>query len=186
MSAEGDPNVPPGWKTNPTARTKRHRLACLASVGFVVSTYLTLYQLDVLGDVWDPLFGRGSRQVLTLLSPVPDAALGVFAYSAEVLLSFVGADDRWRSAPWAALAFGLLVTAGAVTSLVLIALQAFVATAWCTLCLVSALISLSLFAFGNDEARAAWAHLRRVREAGGSLLAAMIGSPGRLGERRTA
>jgi hypothetical protein len=41
-----------------------------------------------------------------------------------------------------------------------------VAGDWCTLCLVSAALSLALFALGIGEARAAWQHVQRARAQG--------------------
>ena len=91
--------VPPGWDENPTAWPKRIRLIVAASVGLCVASYLTLYQIGVFARVWDPFFGGGSSEVLRLLEPLPDAALGVLAYLAEIVLSLIGGEDRWRSAP---------------------------------------------------------------------------------------
>lgn len=125
---------------------RRVLLLLLPAAGLAVSVYLTLYQLDVLGSVWDPLFD--SPKVLGLTEPVPDAAAGALAYGAETALWFAGRRT------WALLLLGALFAAGAVTSLVLIAVQAFVADAWCLLCLVSAAISLALPLIGAREARA--------------------------------
>jgi hypothetical protein len=70
----------------------------LALVGCAVATVLTLFQVGVLDDVWEPFFGDGSRRVLTsALSralPVPDAALGAVAYLAEAVLTALGRPDR--------------------------------------------------------------------------------------------
>jgi hypothetical protein len=82
--------APPGRDENPTAWPKRLRIAALAVVGLAIATYLTLYQLGVLADVWDPFFAHGSPAVLDWTHPFPDAALGVLAYAAEVALSFIG------------------------------------------------------------------------------------------------
>jgi hypothetical protein len=81
-------------RENPTAWPKRIAIAALAFVGFGVAGYLTLYQLRVLSRVWDPFFPSGSPKVLSLLEPLPDAALGALAYGTEVVLSFVGGKDR--------------------------------------------------------------------------------------------
>jgi hypothetical protein len=82
--------VPPGWEDNPTAWAKRIRLVVLASVGLCVASYLALYQLGVLTEVWDPFFPDGSPKVLHLLEPLPDAVLGMLAYLAEIVLSLIG------------------------------------------------------------------------------------------------
>ena len=83
--------VPPGWDENPTAWPKRIRLVVLAFVGLCVASYLTLYQLGVFAHVWDPFFQ--SSKVLNPLGQFPDAALGVAAYLAEIVLSLIGAVD---------------------------------------------------------------------------------------------
>lgn len=159
--------VPPGWDENPTAWPKRIRLIVAASVGLCVASYLTLYQLGILARVWDPFFGGGSREVLRLLEPLPDAALGVLAYLAEIVLSLIGGEDRWRSAPWTVLALGVVISCGVVVSVALVIVQAVVA--WCTLCLASALVSFLIFGLGLKEPLAALQHLKRVRESGGSV-----------------
>lgn len=173
-TVEGRPVVPPGWDENPTAWPKRIALAGLALVGLLVAGYLTLFQLGVFPKVWDPFFR--SEPVLTLLEPFPDAALGVLAYGAEIVLSFVGGRDRWRTAPWTVLAFGAVILGGAVVSVLLMMTQPLFAHAWCTLCLASAAISLAIFGWGADEPLAALQHLNRVREFGGSVWSVLWGA----------
>src|SRR3954447_10021656 len=160
-------DVPPGWDHNPTSPRRRLGLAGLAFCGLVVATYLTLFQLHLYDTVWDPFVE--SRTVLELTAPDPDALGGVAAYAAELLLLAVGGRDRWRSLPWACLALGAVLTTGAVVSIALIAIQPSVAGAWCTLCLVSAALSLVLFVLGIGEARAAWQHVRRAQARGARL-----------------
>jgi hypothetical protein len=159
--------VPPGWDHNPTSLGRRALLAALAAGGLLVALYLTLYQWDAWTNVWDPFFD--SRTVLDLTHPVPDALAGVAAYGTELLLLALGGGDRWRSLPWACLALGAVLAAGAIVSIGLIIVQPTVAGDWCTLCLASAAISLALFALGFGEARAAWQHVRRARRAGVAL-----------------
>jgi uncharacterized membrane protein len=157
--------VPPGWHENPTAWPKRWRLAALATVGLCVSLYLTLYQVGVLSDVFEPFFGDGSRAVLDWTHPVPDAAFGLVAYAAEIGLSFIGGEDRWRTLPWTVLALGGVIVAGAVTSVALMIIQPVAVGDWCTLCLVSAGVSLVILPLGIDEPLAGLQHLARVRAA---------------------
>jgi hypothetical protein len=150
--------VPPGFDHNPTSYRRRGMLGLLAFIGLVDALYLTLYQWDAWG-VWDPFFD--ARVVLDLTEPVPDALAGVLAYGAELVLLALGGRDRWKRLPWACLALGAVLTTGAVVSVALIILQPAVAGGWCTLCLLSAALSLALFTLGIGEARAAWAHVRR-------------------------
>ena len=174
--------VPPGWDENPTAWPKRIRLVVLAFVGLCVATYLTLYQLGVFAHVWDPFFQ--SSKVLNLLGQFPDAALGVAAYLAEIVLSLIGDEDRWCSAPWTVLALGVVISCGAVVSVLLVVVQPVVVGAWCTLCLSSALVSFLIFGWGVKEPLAALQHLRRVRRSGGSVWTGLRGEESGAGSIR--
>lgn len=166
------PSIPPGFEKNPTAWPRRIVLAALALAGLCVSVYLTLFQVEVLQSVWDPFFR--SPKVLEYLG-IPDAALGALAYGTEVVLTFIGGRSRWRTAPWTVLAFGVVILGGALVSLLLIGMQAFLVDAWCTLCLASAAISLAIFALGVGEPLAGLRHLLRVRAEGGSVWRALWG-----------
>jgi len=181
MDAVSDPRptVPPGWDHNPTTWQRRLRLAVLAFAGLCVATYLTLHQVGAFDAVWEPFFGKGSQRVLDWTHPFPDAALGVVAYAAELVLLAIGGEDRWRTRPWTVIALGLVIVGGAVTSIALIIIQPTAVGAWCTLCLASAALSLAIFALGVDEPRAGLEHLARVRAEGGSVRRALWGGSGR-------
>lgn len=168
-------DVPPGFSRNPTRPARRVALAGLALAGLAVAGYLTLYQVGVDASAWDPIFGAGSTRVLDLTAPVPDAAAGVLAYAAELVLLAVGGPARWRTQPWTCLALGAVLSTGAAVSLILIVIQPVVVDHWCTLCLCSAAVSLSLFALGIDEARAAGGAVRRARRCGVPPIAALRG-----------
>jgi hypothetical protein len=165
-------SVPPGWDENPTAWPKRIGLAGLASVGFIIALYLSLFQLGLIESVWDPFFE--SPKVLEHLG-WPDAIPGVLAYGGEVVLSLVGDKNRWRTAPWTVIAFGMIIFPGAAVSTVLMMAQPLAVDAWCTLCLVSALISFIICGWGADEPLAALQHLKRVKNSGGSVWRAFWG-----------
>lgn len=169
--------IPPGWDENPTAWSKRLSLAARAFVGLCIASYLTLYQLEVFPNVWDPFFGNGSREVLTSSFsrslPVPDASLGALAYLSEIALSFIGGRDRWWTMPWTTVALGLVVGLGAVVSVLLMIVQPVVAGAWCTLCLASAFVSLTIVGPGLEELLATLQHLKRVRANGHSAWQAL-------------
>src|ERR671932_646537 len=162
--------IPPGWDENPTAWPKRLSFAARAFVGLCVATYLTLFQVGVFSNVWEPFFGSGSREVLTSAFsrslPVPDASLGALAYLTELVLSFIGRQDRWRTMPWTTIVLGFVVGFGAVVSILLMIVQPVVVGSWCTLCLASAFISLTLVGPGMEELLAALQHLKRVRADG--------------------
>jgi uncharacterized membrane protein len=126
------------------ARSHDAALATLAIAGFVVASYLALYQLGVFTTVWEPLFGDGSRTILnssvSRMLPIPDAALGAAGYLAEAICVSV----RKRTPKWVNYLYIAIVVAFFVGSLALVALQWGYFHAWCTLCLLSALISFAI------------------------------------------
>ena len=161
-----DGKNPPGFSSNPTEWSRRIPIVVLAFAGLCLSVYLTLFQVDVLSGVWDPFFQ--STKVLEYLG-VPDAALGALAYATEIILSLIGGRQKWRTVPWTVLAFGIVILSGALVSVLLILMQAFLVGAWCTLCLASAAISFAIFILGYREPLAGLRFLRRVRGSGGSV-----------------
>ncbi|GAA5132878.1 hypothetical protein GCM10023320_58230 [Pseudonocardia adelaidensis] len=137
----------------------------MSLAGLAVATVLTLFQLGVLDAVWEPFFGDGSRRVLTSsisrTLPVPDASLGMVAYLAEAVLESIGGRQRWRQRPWLPIAAGVVAAGLGVVALGLIAAQVVLVGAFCTLCLVSAAISLLVAALAAPEAAAAVQALRQ-------------------------
>jgi hypothetical protein len=129
-----DAKEPPGFDENPTRWSRRILIVVLAFAGLCLSAYLTLFQVNVLPSVWDPFFR--SKEVLEYLG-IPDAALGALAYGAELVLSLIGDRQKWRTMSWTVLAFGIVIVSGALVSVLLILMQAFLVGAWCTLCLAS-------------------------------------------------
>ncbi len=151
----------------------------LALVGAAIAGYLSLYQFDVLQTVWEPFFGEGSRTVLSSpvsrLLPIPDAALGALGYLIDAGSGVVGGQDRWRRRPWLVVVFGLAVGPFGATSIVLVILQPVAFGAFCSLCLVSALISVLMIGPAMDELLASLQYLRRVHDQGGSAWRALWG-----------
>jgi uncharacterized membrane protein len=137
----------------------RHRglLAALACAGLAVATYLTLYQLRLYDSLSDPF---DAKKVVDATYPIPDALAGVGAYAAELILL----ADAGRRLRWASPALGAILVAGALTSIALIVIQPTLIGAWCGWCLLSAALSLALFALGSDEVKAAAAVLRRTAQ----------------------
>lgn len=99
--------IPFPWDYNPSAWRQRIPICCLAFVGFLISTYLGLYQWRLISDVWDPVFGDGTRQVLDAEVShamrrwmlVPDAILGAIAYLGDLLYGLAGSTRRWQYRP---------------------------------------------------------------------------------------
>jgi uncharacterized membrane protein len=145
----------------------------LALIGFAVAAYLALYQWGTLATVWEPFFGAGSRVILNSkishLLPIPDAALGAFGYLLDTVTGAVGRRNRWRTMPWIVIIFGLAVGPLGVVSIMLVIFQPVLFNAWCTLCLVSAVISVLMIGPAADEVLASLQHMKRVKRQGGSL-----------------
>ncbi len=164
MSAVLAEPVPPGWTRNPSRPAERRRVMLAALLGFAVATYLTLDQVGVVARVWDPFFGAGAEHVLhSALArslPVPDASLGAFAYLVEVVTVAIGGGDRWRTRPSVVVVYGLTALGLGVVSTVLTIFQPVLFDSWCTLCLVSAFISVNLVGPAMTEMLAALQHLR--------------------------
>jgi hypothetical protein len=178
-----DPNAPPGWTYNPAAWGQRLPIAAAAAVGFLIAGYLWLYQWRVFDTVLEPLFGDGSRVVLRESEVanrterylgLPDAALGALGYLADAVAAVIGGPRRWRTMPWLVVLFGVLVGPLGAVSVLLVILQPFVG-GWCTLCLITAVISVVMIGPAMDEVLASLQHLARVRRAGGSAWRAFWG-----------
>lgn len=172
-------SVPKGWPGNPSTWGQRLPIAGLALAGFGIATYLALYQYGVVEDVWEPFFGDGSRTVLdsrlSRVLPVSDAALGAASYLLDAVAGVIGGVSRWARMPWIVILFGLAVGPLGAVSILLVIAQPVLYGAYCTLCLVSAVISLSMIPPAMDEVLASLQHLRRVRFGGGSVFSAFLG-----------
>lgn len=179
MTSKAEQN-PPGWDYNPSDWSQRVPIVALALVGTGIATYLTLFQLDVIDDVWEPLFGNGSRTVLTSgvshVLPIPDAMLGAFGYLLDAVTGVIGGRARWRTMPWIVIVFGLAVGPLGLVSVLLVVLQPVMLDAWCTLCLASAVVSVVMIGPAMDEVLASLQHLKRVRDEGGSVWQAFKGA----------
>ncbi len=173
------PEVPPGWRINPSAWPGRLPIIGLALGGFGIAGYLALYQWGVIGDVWEPFFGDGSERILTsrvsYLLPVPDAALGALAYLVDAVTGAIGGRRRWRTMPWIVFLFGLAIGPLGAVSVILVILQPVLYDGWCTLCLASAVISLAMIGPAADEVLATLQELKRAHAEGRSLWRAFWG-----------
>lgn len=172
--------IPPGWSYNPATWGQRLPIVALAIVGFGIATYLSLFQLKVISDVWEPFFGNGSRKILTSgvskILPVPDAVLGALGYLTDALAGVIGGTKRWRTMPWIVVAFGVFVGPLGAISILLVILQPVLYDAWCTLCLTTAAISIIMIGPAMDEMMASLQYLRRVKDAKESMWKAFWGN----------
>ena len=172
-------DLPAGWDYTPSSWGQRLPIVGLAAVGTLVAGYLAAFQLGLLDDVWEPFFGDGSRTILTSgvsrVLPIPDGLLGMIGYLADAATGLIGGTRRWQRMPWIVVLFGLAVGPLGATSILLVVLQPVMFDAWCTLCLVSALISILMIGPAMDEVLASLQHLRRVQRIGGSTWRAFWG-----------
>jgi uncharacterized membrane protein len=170
----GESGVPPGWDYNPSAWRERLPILLLGLAGAGIATYLALYQVGIVTTVWEPFFGSGSRFLLkqSLVArflPIPDAALGAFAYLAAVLADAVGGPARWRTAPWAVVLLGVVSGSLGIFGILLAVGQPLLSGTYCTLCLGSAACSVLILGAVLDEVLACLQHLRRGVAGGRSL-----------------
>lgn len=165
-------SIPSGWKYNPSEWSQRLPIVALALGGFLVALYLALYQWRVFETVWEPFFGDGSRVILnsgvSRILPVPDAALGAFGYLLDAVTGVVGRRERWRTMPWIVILFGLAIGPLGAVSILLVILQPVMFDSWCTLCLVSAAISVLMIWPAMDELLASLQHIKRESDRGRS------------------
>lgn len=159
-------DCPSSFDFNPSAVEERLPVLCLAAIGVAIASYLALYQTGVITDVWDPMFGNGSREVLhsslSRMFPIPDASLGALGYFADFATGAIGGARRWRTTPWLVLLYGAVVATVAASTLILAILQPLLVHAGCTLCLASAAISLVIAWLARHEVVASLRLVRHV------------------------
>jgi len=176
------------WPYNPSAWSQRVPICLLAFVGFLIATYMGLYQWRLVGHVWDPVFGDGSVQVLdSELAQtmdrwigLPDAVFGALAYLGDAILGLAGSTRRWQYRPWLVILFGIDVIPLGFVSAILVICQGAIVGHWCFLCLVTAAISLILVYWAYDEVYSSLLYLYRVwkkSRSGRTLWLALCGYP---------
>ncbi len=172
-------HIPPGWDYNPSTWGQRVPIVVIAMVGFLIALYLGLYQLRVFDTVWEPFFGDGSTKILNSgvshALPIPDGLLGAFGYLLDAVTGIVGGIRRWKTMPWIVILFGLAIGPLGFVSLLLVVLQPVLFSAWCTLCLASALISIVMIGPAIDEMLASLQFVQRARMQGFSRWKAFWG-----------
>lgn len=172
-------DIPPGWNYNPAAWRERIPIIVLAMIGFFIAGYMGLYQLRVVTEVWEPFFGNGSVTILNSpvshMLPIPDAVLGALSYLFDAVAGIIGGTYRWRTKPWIVVLFGIAVGPLGLVSVLLVVLQPVLFNAWCTLCLLTAAISIIMIGPTLDEVLASCQYLKRVRQSGESVWKAFWG-----------
>jgi nucleoside-diphosphate-sugar epimerase/uncharacterized membrane protein len=178
------PDIPLGWNQTPSSFVQRIPIIALALVGFLISRYLTAYQLGHIEGVWDPFFSgapdnprNGTEEIITSevsrAWPIPDAGIGAVTYVLEILTGLIGSQRRWRTIPWLVLLFGLLIVPLGIVSIAFIIIQPILLGTWCTLCLIAAAAMVIQIPFSVDELIATGQFLNRRRKAG-KLMSAFI------------
>jgi len=168
-----DTDTPAGWTYSPSTWAQRLPIVALALAGFLLSRYLTAFQLGHIPAAWDPAFGDGTETVITSWAskawPIPDAGLGAATYLLEVLSGALGDRRRWRTMPWLVLAFGLLIVPLGAVSIAFIIIQPTLIGTWCGLCLVTAVITVVMIPYSLDELVATGQFLYQSKRGGRSL-----------------
>ncbi|MCR4338013.1 MAG: vitamin K epoxide reductase family protein [Candidatus Omnitrophica bacterium] len=166
--------IPPGWTYNPSTFSQRIYIVILAFIGSAISLYLALFQYEVIDDVWEPFFGEGSRKILmsptSFILPVSDAALGALAYLIDAITGIIGGPARWQKMPLMVIIFGFFVGPLSIVSIALVIAQPVLYHQWCTLCLVSAVISIIIVGPSMDEVLASLQYLKRIKQEGKSMV----------------
>jgi hypothetical protein len=151
--------IPRPWGYNPSSFKQRITIAIVALPAAIISLYLGFYQWGFIETVWDPFFGKQSMAVLDSNVShrmrdwfvIPDAILGFMAYLGDIIFALAGSQRRWQYRPWLVLIFGFDVIPLGIVSALLVFLQATVVGNWCTLCIITAIISLILVILAVDE-----------------------------------
>jgi uncharacterized membrane protein len=182
-AGDATPDVPPGWRVNPSAWSQRIPIVVLAVLGGIAATWLALYQQGVTDTVFEPFFGDGTESIVRESGfsqaferfPIGDAALGALGYVADAVTGVIGGTRRWRTMPWIVVIFGAFVGPFGAMSVMLTIFQPVLYDSFCTLCLFSGIVSLAMIGPGVDEVLASLQHLRREKNAGRSVWRAFWG-----------
>ncbi len=160
--------IPPGWSFNPSALGPRWTTVFLALIAWFLARYLASYQLGYIETVKDPFFGEGSLKVISSsvakMFPVSDAGLGALGYSLECILGIIGSSRRWKTMPWLAVFFGMMVIPAGAMSILLIVLQPLAVGAWCGICLMIAFCMLFMILLTIPEMTATLQVLQRAKK----------------------
>ncbi|WP_198409098.1 MULTISPECIES: vitamin K epoxide reductase family protein [Novosphingobium] len=167
MSMEGmmgKPDIPPGWAYTPSSWLQRAPIAALAVIGFLIARVLGAFQLGHIDAVWEPFFAgsgamkgvmNGTETIITSdvskAWPIPDGGLGALVYMLELVMTWMGGKDRWRTMPWMVLGLTFLIVPLGVVSIYFIIIQPIAIGTWCTLCLIAALAMTIMIPYQLDE-----------------------------------
>jgi uncharacterized membrane protein len=142
--------------------TRRMLTALVALVGLFIALYLTLYKAGIIGTL---SCGTGSCETVQLsrwatLLGLPVAAWGAAFYALVFALAFAGVQDRWADSRPLTLTLLIVTGWGVLFSAWLTYLELFVIEAICRWCVVSAALTLLLFALALWDWHASRTELR--------------------------
>lgn len=126
----------------------KHRIvtAALSLVGFLISLYLWLWKLGLMGPM---LCGTGGCETVQLSAfgtfmGFPVALYGVIGHLALLVVSLVGLQPRWLGSRRPTVLILVLAMVGVGFAGYLTYLEAAVIHAWCRWCVTSALIIVAI------------------------------------------
>ncbi len=139
--------------------THRMVAALLALVGFLISLYLWLWKVGLIGIL---ACGDGGCETVQLSKygdflGVPVAFWGMLAYGGMLGFSLLGLQPRWQERREPTIGLMMLAGVGVLFSGYLTYLEAAVIHAWCRWCVVSAVLVSVIFV----TALAGWRRMRR-------------------------
>jgi uncharacterized membrane protein len=149
---------------------RRRAVIGLSLAGMASMTAVSLLQTGVFKHLPDrPLEGFNSDKVNSSTTAyqfgVPDGALSLASFAANVPIAALGGADRARTQPWVPLlAAGKAIVDAGAAAWYFYQMPA-KEKAWCGYCIVGALASFGIFALALPEARRALAAVREPREA---------------------
>lgn len=125
----------------------RMAITLLALVGALISLYLTLHKLGVVGSL---LCGTGSCDLVqaskwAVFLGVPVPYWGLVGYAVLTTLGLAGLQPRFVNSQPLRIALIVLATSAFAFSVYLTALEMYVIHAWCRWCIASAVIATLIF-----------------------------------------
>src|SRR5262245_3693456 len=130
--------------------------ATLALVGLLLSLYLWLWKIGVVGVL---VCGTGTCERVqtssySVILGLPVALIGLLGYLALLVASIVGIQPRWAERPAPTQWLVALSGIGVLFTIYLSYIEGFVLNAWCRWCLGSAAIIAAIFVTGLAGLRA--------------------------------
>jgi len=125
----------------------RMAIALLALAGLLISSYLTMYKVGLLGAIQCSIGSCEKVQTSrwSYFLGLPVSAWGLGAYVTILTLAMLGVQPRFARERWVALALFGLSAVGVAFSAYLTYLEAFVIHAWCQWCVISAILITLIF-----------------------------------------